>query len=240
MKVVRVYRLGRVPYARAWRWQKCLAEKIARNEHPPALLLLEHPHTYTLGRQGHVENLLWDEEERQRRGVALFQVDRGGDVTYHGPGQLVGYPLLPLGRVDANQHLPQADYVGYIRRLEEVLIQALRAWEIESFRIDGKTGVWVTGNDGRPAKIAAIGIKVDVHGISRHGFALNLAPDMAYWQGIIGCGLKDDTVTSLAALLSQPPAMSALQMTVVRAFARVFSVTVREGEPLFDFCEANL
>ncbi len=235
MKVVRLYRLGLVEYERAWRLQERLAAAIASGEHPPALLLLEHPHTYTFGRQGHEENLLWDEAERRRRGICVHWVDRGGDVTYHGPGQLVGYPLLPLGRVDARQRLPAADYVGYLRRLEETLIQAVDILGLSAFRVAGKTGVWVRGDAGRPAKIAAIGVKVDARGISRHGFALNVNPDMTYWQGIIGCGLRDDPVTSLAAHCPSPPTMAQALAAVEQAFARVFNVRLDHDHRGFDF-----
>ena len=198
---------------------------------PPALLLLEHPHVYTFGRRGDAKNLLWDEAELARRGVSVLWVDRGGDVTYHGPGQLVGYPLLPLapGGLYATQpgvdgrraelRLPQADYVGYIRKLEQALILALTAsgrYQRPDPRPDRECGCnrmcFARAEDNAPelrqspAKIAAIGVKVDARGVSRHGFALNVDMDMSYWQGIVGCGLKDYPVTSLAELCSPPPA----------------------------------
>ncbi len=225
-----VYRLGRVPYATAWALQRGLARRIAAGEHPPTLLLLEHPHTYTFGRRGHAEHLLWDEAELQRRGVAVFWVDRGGDVTYHGPGQLVGYPLLPLGRPGQFEpqperdqaRLPRGDYVGYLHRLEEVIIQALQRWDIPAQALPGLTGVWVPGNP--PAKIAAIGVKVDANGISQHGFALNVNPDMTYWQGIIGCGLRDYPVTSMAQVLGTPPPWAAVMEAIESAFAAVFGL----------------
>src|SRR5512139_2458833 len=117
--ICEVMRLGLVPYLEAWEYQNRLAEAIGRGRRPPTLLLLEHPHTYTFGRRGHPENLLWDAAELKRRGVSVYWVDRGGDVTYHGPGQLVGYPLLPLAPAGLHAdpghdpHLPQADYIGY-------------------------------------------------------------------------------------------------------------------------------
>ena len=136
-------------------------------------------------------------------------MDRGGDVTYHGPGQLVGYPLIPLpiiGPVASSQAgdspLPRADYIGYLRKLEQVLILALNQFGVHAETIKNLTGVWVNG-----AKIAAIGVKVDAHGITRHGFALNVTPDMSYWDGIIACGLEGLPVTSLARLLPNPPSM---------------------------------
>ncbi len=240
MMRVRVYRLGVVEYQAAWKLQERLAAAIAADRHPPALLLLEHPHTYTFGRQGHEENLIWDAAERARRGVQVHWVDRGGDVTYHGPGQLVGYPLLPLGQVDARSRLPQADYVGYLRRLEETLIQTLAAFDVAGFRVKGKTGVWVRLADGRAAKVAAIGVKVDARGISRHGFALNVQPNMAYWQGIIGCGLKNDSVASLAQCLKTPPPMQQVMAALETAFARVFAVSLEYDQRGFDFLQASL
>ena len=240
MRLVRVYWLGLLDYARAWRLQEHLARQVAEGQHPPALLLLEHPHTYTLGRQGHETNLLWDARQRAEHGVALHWVDRGGDITYHGPGQLVGYPILPLGRVDTRAHLPQPDYVAYLRRLEETLIRTLAFWQVPAVRVDGKTGVWLPpqvwaraaptpSQAGKAAKIAAIGVKVDARGISRHGFALNVQPDMRYWEGIIGCGLRGDPVAALADVLSPVPSMKAVRQNLLAAFAEVFACQLETG-----------
>ncbi len=240
--LLRVIDLGLIEYRRAWELQEQLAAQIAHGQIPPTLLLLEHPHVYTFGRRGRSEHLLWDEAERARRGVEIFWVDRGGDVTYHGPGQLVGYPLLPLGTVDAHQRLPQADYVGYVRRLEKVLIQALAHFGIVGGQIPGLTGVWVQADvwsrcprcrpedRQKPAKIAAIGVKVDANGVSRHGFALNVAPDMEYWQGIVACGLADYAAVSMAELLPSVPSMEEVKKRVVQAFQEVFEVEKVELE----------
>lgn len=250
-----VHRLGVIEYETAWRLQEKLAGEIAAGERPPTLLLLEHPHTYTFGRRGNIENLLWDEAELASRGIALHWVDRGGDVTYHGPGQLVGYPLLQLSAnglhrdpASGSPRLPQADYVGYVRKLEQALILGLACLGIAAFQVEGKTGVWVNrekaagGNSSArfepfpnakndtplsilvspPSKIAAIGIKVDAWGVSKHGFALNINPDMSYWQGIIGCGLVGYPVTSLTEISSPPPDMEAVITAVVNAFARTY------------------
>jgi lipoyl(octanoyl) transferase len=227
--------LGLMDYQPAWDLQNRLAAEIARGERPPTLLLLEHPHSYTFGRSGQAENLLLDEVQLTERGAAVYWTDRGGDVTYHGPGQLVGYPLLPLGRVDHNNRLPRADYVGYVRKLEKVLIEALAGLGLVSGQLKGKTGVWVQADvasrcsrcrpEGRqkPAKLAAIGVKVDVQGITRHGFALNINPDMSYFEGIIPCGIPDYPVMSLADLFSPPPAMEHVKAQVVRAFGEIFA-----------------
>lgn len=244
-----VYRIGRMPYQAAWDLQIRLAAKIAAKEQPATLLLLEHPHTYTFGRRGDAKNLLWDEIELERRGINIHWVDRGGDVTYHGPGQLVGYPLLPLApgglqmRTSTDKpRLPQADYVGYIRKLEQVIILALMKLGVASGQLNGLTGVWVQPhtpsrcynctpeNRHHPAKIAAIGVKVDVQGISRHGFGLNVNPDMHYWEGIIGCGLEDYPIASLADFLDPPPTMERVMDAVSAAFGKVFGYQMIETD----------
>lgn len=234
-------------YEKAWQLQDLLAAEIAAGERPPTLLLLQHPHTYTFGRSGHIENLLWDQTELKQRGVSVHWVDRGGDVTYHGPGQLVGYPLLPLAPGGLHQRskngkarLPQADYVGYVRKVEEALITALMQLGVVSGQVKGLTGVWVQPDAVShcrgcppqrrqlPAKIAAIGVKVDVKGISRHGFALNVDPDMIYWNGIIGCGIKDHPVASLADLINPVPSMERVSEAVIAAFGAIFEYQMIE------------
>lgn len=256
-RVCHVYQLGMIEYRRAWALQDRWAKEIAAEARPSALLLLEHPHTYTFGRRGRAENLLWDAAERDRRSVEVHWVDRGGDVTYHGPGQLVGYPLLQLGRINAasaapggtippasasktegpspdSMHLPQADYVGYLRRLEDCLIEALFELGVAAAQISGLTGVWLQPDvlsrcrnctpelRQSPAKIAAIGVKVDASGVTRHGFALNVDPDMSYWDGIVGCGLADHPAVSLAQVLNTPPDIQRAAAAVTTAFGRVF------------------
>ncbi len=193
------------------------------------------------------------EAQLQERGIKVHWVDRGGDVTYHGPGQLVGYPLLPLGRPEVSSaqlgmplvgggkanasdemRIPQADYVGYIRKLEEVLIVALAHFGLVAGQMPGLTGAWIQPDVAsrcprckpedreKPAKIAAIGVKVDARGVSRHGFALNVNPDMTYWDGIVACGLTGYPVVSLADLLSTPPEMQTVKNEVRSAFDQVF------------------
>jgi len=241
--ICQVHQLGLVEYPQAKDLQDRLADEIAAGNRPPTLLLLEHPHTYTFGRRGRIDNLLWDQAELERRGIATYWVDRGGDVTYHGPGQLVGYPLLPLAAgglslTASSQRIPQADYVGYLRRLEQTLILALANFNVDGRQVTGMTGVWVNLPDRTEAgaseqtalaKIAAIGVKIDARGISRHGFALNVNPDMSYWQGIIGCGLAGYQVTSLAEVLDEPPTMQAVRQAVIRAFGYVFQYEMVES-----------
>lgn len=231
-------------YEEAWQLQRKMAAEIGAGRRPPTLLLLEHPHTYTFGRSGQIENLLWDEAKLAREGVSLQWVDRGGDVTYHGPGQLVGYPLIklnasPLKVQGDSARLPKTDYIGYLRRLEEALISALSQLGVESSQVNELTGVWVRNDAHRskpghtqggqvPAKIAAIGVKVDARGVTQHGFALNVNPEMSYWQGIIGCGLVGYPVVSLAELLDPVPTMNTVIDAVVAAFGRALDFEMVE------------
>jgi len=237
--------LGLIEYERAWKLQDEYARQIAEGKRAPTLLLLEHPHVYTFGRKGQAGNLLWGEEQLKQKGIEVHWVDRGGDVTYHGPGQLVGYPLIaltptPLPRVE-EERIPAADYVGYVRKLERLLIAALANLGIASGQRPGKTGVWIQADvhsrcprckpedRKKPAKIAAIGVKVDARGVSRHGFALNVNPDMEYWDGIIACGLQDEPIASLADLLTPVPSMERVKQEVINAFEEVFEFQSQPG-----------
>ena len=249
-----VMHLGRIDYRDAWDMQRELVSARAEDHIPDTLLLLEHPHTYTFGRSGRREHLLISEAECTRQGVALYDVDRGGDVTYHGPGQLVGYPLLQLEPLKPDKSPPEStdsensserpvrfevDYVGYVRKLEKTLILALANLGLVTGQRKGLTGVWVQADvwsrcprcrpedRQKPAKIAAIGVKVDARGVSRHGFALNVNPDMSYWDGIIACGLSDYPVASLADLLDPFPAMEQAKQEVVFAFGEVFGYEIK-------------
>jgi lipoyl(octanoyl) transferase len=203
---------GLVDYQEAWDWQRRLVESCYKGESPEALLLLEHPHTYTLGRSTDPAHMLLSPAEMERRGVRAYVIDRGGDVTYHGPGQLVGYPILDLRRRGGDLH-------RYLRDIEEVLIRTVGDFGIQAGRIPGLTGVWV-GME----KIAAIGIKV-TKGISSHGFALNVAPDLSYFGGIIPCGITDKSVTSLTRLLNRPLTLNEVTERLLPHFTDIFDVT---------------
>jgi lipoyl(octanoyl) transferase len=238
--------LGLTEYEKAWKLQDEIAAEIAAGTRPPTLLLLEHPHVYTFGRRGQANNLLWNESELKDKDVAVHWVDRGGDVTYHGPGQLVGYPLIPLSPISSppaplpkgDGRIPDADYVGYVRKLEKTLIVALAHLGLVAGQRSGKTGVWVQADvwsrcprcrpedKQKPAKIAAIGVKVDARGVTRHGFALNVNPDMAYWDGIIACGLANEPVAALSDLLDPVPTMGRVKKEIIAAFGEVFGYEV--------------
>ena len=186
MRDLQVRRLGRMPWASAFELQRDLAEQRKRGDIPDQYLLVEHPHTLTLGRNGHEENLLASSEELRRRGVEFHHTDRGGDITYHGPGQIVGYPIIDLREW-------KRDVVAYVRALEQSLIDTLSDFGIDAERSQGETGVWVDG-----AKVAAIGIHIS-RWVTTHGFALNHTTDLSYFGLIVPCGLRKP-VTSLAEL----------------------------------------
>jgi lipoyl(octanoyl) transferase len=209
-KTITLIDAGEVPYEQAWAWQRELVAQRAAGVREDTLLLLEHPPTITLGRGAHREHLLVAPDELARRGVALVETDRGGDVTYHAPGQIVGYPILKLSRHGG-------DVLRYLRDLEEVLIRALATYGLRGERAEQLTGVWVGG-----AKVAAIGVRVSASGVTSHGFALNVATDLAGFGQIVPCGIRDRGVTRLAARLGAPPSMEEVRARVLDAFAEVF------------------
>lgn len=177
--------LGRVDYAQAWSLQRQLYLARLDGEADDMLMLLEHPHTYTLGRRALAEDLVYDEQTRLARGIEMYEVDRGGRATYHGPGQLVGYPIMALGE--------RYDVLHYLRKLEDVVIKTAADLGIEATRDPDNTGVWVGKN-----KIGAIGVKI-TRGITMHGFAFNVTTDLDMFGGIVPCGIQDRWVTSVEA-----------------------------------------
>src|SRR5229473_2459987 len=199
--------LGRIDYVEAFDLQRALVDQRKRGEIPDQFLIVEHPHTITLGRNGHMENLLAREEILDRAGVAFHPTDRGGDITYHGPGQIVGYPILDLREW-------KRDVVAYVRAIEQVIIDALADFGLKAGRVPGMTGVWVDG-----AKIAAIGVHVS-RWVTSHGFALNVNTDLSYFQYIIPCGLVKP-VTSMSALGTAAQRENVMER-LVHHFGRVF------------------
>jgi lipoyl(octanoyl) transferase len=213
--LLNIEQLGLVDYASALELQR---EKVAQRKAeaiPDTLLLLEHPHVYTLGRNARRENMLMSAEWLASRGAQVFQTDRGGDVTYHGPGQLVGYPIL-----DLTQH--RRDISWYMRSLEEVFICTARDLGIAAGRSPGAAGVWV-GND----KLVAMGVHLS-RWVTSHGFALNVNTDLRYFECIVPCGLHGKGVTSLAKLLGRAVEMEAVTERVVEHFGKVFSLETVE------------
>ena len=214
--------VGQVNYLSAWDRQKEMVSQRENNlDLDDHVLLLEHPPTYTLGRHGRMENLLLDESALQAQGIAVHRVDRGGDITYHGPGQLVGYPILYLERYYGRG-------IGRIRRyvndLEALIIQTVASFGIDAHRFEGHRGVWVDSQSG-PNKIAAVGVHVTAKGISSHGFALNVNPQMAYFDGIIPCGILDHGVTSMSALLGEPLTIQEVLPVISSYLRQIFAAS---------------
>lgn len=207
-----VVRPGTVPYRTAWELQREVVARRQADLGPDVLFLLQHPPVYTLGKRADRSNVLWSDEQLRDRGIELVEVDRGGDVTYHGPGQLVGYPILLLGSVRG--------VVDYVRALEEVLIRTLGEYGIEAGRSDGFTGVWVDD-----AKVAAIGVRVASKGVTSHGFALNVRTDLADFAGIVPCGITDRPVTSLQQL-GVDTSVDEVADRVTRQVGSVFGATL--------------
>lgn len=207
MRDCQVRELGRVDYSRALQLQRELADARKLGRIPDQLLLLEHPHVITLGRNGHLENLLAGEDVLARAGISFYPTDRGGDVTYHGPGQLVGYPILDLRQW-------KRDVGAYVRGVEQALINTLADFGIAAGRIPKLTGVWV---DGR--KIAAIGVHIS-RWVTSHGFALNVNTELSYFHYIVPCGLTKP-VTSMAQL-GVRAALPEVARTLAGHFGRVF------------------
>jgi lipoyl(octanoyl) transferase len=174
-----------VPYLDGWMLQEAIATRV-RAGGDETLLFLEHDPVYTIGRRGTVDNLLVDLSELRALGASLYRVDRGGDITYHGPGQLVGYPVVRLG--------DRPDLVRYVRALEEALIAVLATYGIAARAERGKTGVWVDLLDRRPAKIAAIGVRVS-RGVTTHGFALNVSTDLTAFSRMVPCGFLHEVAS---------------------------------------------
>jgi lipoyl(octanoyl) transferase len=217
--------LGQVAYERALELQKELVSKRTANEIPDTLLLLEHPPTYTLGTEGHREHLLISREELTHLNIAYHQVDRGGSIIYHCPGQLVVYPVLKL---EDNFYT----YHDYIKRLESVIIRALSYFKVRAFRQQGQRGIWVFSGkfraypgrqvDSAVAKISAIGVKIDANNITSHGFSINVNPSLEYFDLIMPAGVKDCHITSLQQVLNRFITVGDVIEPVVQSFCQVF------------------
>lgn len=225
---IQIQWLGRTEYLTAWEQQKRLVQQVGAGELPHQLLLLEHPPTITFGRKGKPEHLLLTEEQLAAEGITRYDVDRGGDVTYHGIGQLVGYPILNLRQLQTNYPDPSR----YLRDVEQTLIDTLKQFHIDGWRYPGYTGVWVHHLGDKiddspipePHKIAAIGVKFNGNGVSSHGFALNIDPNMAHFDAIIPCGIHEHNVTSMVQLGVSTTVFDVAQV-VIEAFTAVFNLS---------------
>jgi lipoyl(octanoyl) transferase len=212
MRPCELRELGRMAYGEAYALQRELADKRKRGEIPDQLLIVEHPHVITMGRNGRSENMLASEEVLARSGISFHHTDRGGDVTYHGPGQIVGYPILDLREW-------KRDVVAYVRGIEQAIIDTLAEFGIEGSRVEGATGVWVGG-----AKVCAIGVHIS-RWVTSHGFALNLDTDLQYFQYIVPCGLAKP-VTSMRQLGSEATRAEVVTR-LTGSFARNFGLEIK-------------
>ncbi len=231
--------LGRMEYEPTWELQKRLQARLIagkrrdpREDLPHVLLLVEHPPVYTLGKSGDASNLLLSEEGLARHGASFHRIDRGGDITYHGPGQVVGYPILDLDRFFTDIH-------RYLRQLEETIIRTCADYSVVGGRVNGRTGVWVGPDEkGLERKICAMGIRCS-RWVTMHGFALNVNTDLSFFSHIVPCGIPDRSVTSLSHEVGRPiPESEAMDRLIVH-FAKQFQADVErlENEPARAFVE---
>ncbi|MEJ6492907.1 MAG: lipoyl(octanoyl) transferase LipB [Flavobacteriales bacterium] len=217
--------LGSIDYQKAWDYQeelfaKTIAQKIENrkneNQVPTEniLLLCEHPHVFTLGKSGKEEHLLLNEAELKERQATYYKINRGGDITYHGPGQLVVYPIFDLDHFFSDIH-------KYLRFLEEAVIQTLKEFGIESGRVDGLTGVWIEGDTERARKICALGVKSS-RWVTMHGIGFNVNSDLSYFGYIVPCGIEDKAVTSMKKELGREPNMDDVKKVLKEKLAQIF------------------
>ena len=221
--MISVLHLGQIDYATALALQQKLVVRRKAGEIGDVLLLLEHTPVITLGRNAKAANILASPEHLSAHGVELFECDRGGDVTFHGPGQLVGYPIFDLREYatpDGKRKTLGA--VDYVRRLEEVLIRTCASFHLPTGRISGLTGVWTQPLDAPQSKVAAIGVHISRF-VTSHGFALNVNPDLSYFDLIIPCGITTHPVSSMAKELGRELDLNSVAEAVSRSFGQVFS-----------------
>lgn len=216
--------LGLIDYGEAWNYQEKLFDRsieIKQGNKKPVpnyLLFCEHPHVYTLGKSGKDTNLLIDEKMLRSKGASLYRTDRGGDITYHGPGQLVGYPILDLDNI-------RLSVKNYIFGLEEVIIRSLRQFGLESSWIKGTAGVWLDAGEPEERKICSFGVRTS-HMVTMHGFALNVNTDLSYFDYIIPCGMKGKPITSLEKELGRKIDIKEVQKIVLKEFEKVFQIKI--------------
>ena len=208
-------------YAEAWELQKRVVAARKAGLIEDVLLFCEHPHVITLGRSGKRANLLAGENVLRQKSVEYFETSRGGDITYHGPGQIVGYPILDLGAI-------KRDVVWYVRTLEEVMIRATADFRIAAQREEGKTGIWV-GEGAAKEKLAAIGIHIS-RWVTSHGFAYNVATDLRYFDLIVPCGIAERRATSLEKLLGRCVSLNEVKPQLAVHFGEVFGLQVRPAD----------
>lgn len=231
-KQIIVKDLGHKDYKETWDYQESLFEEIvelkrknrAENTNIPTpnyFLFVEHPHVYTLGKSGHIENLLIDEAALAKKGASFYKINRGGDITYHGPGQIVGYPIIDLENFFTDIH-------KYLRLLEEVIIRTLADYGIKGERSEGETGVWLDVGTPFARKICAMGVRAS-RWVTMHGFALNVNTDLGYFDNIIPCGIRGKAVTSLNVELSKEKVdTEEVKRYILKHFEEIFGVSIKK------------
>lgn len=230
-KQIIVKDLGVKDYKETWDFQEDIFQKTIdikrqnRNENknettPNYFLFVEHPHVYTLGKSGDISNLLISDEQLKEKGATFYKINRGGDITYHGPGQIVGYPILDLDNFFTDIH-------KYLRLLEETIIQVLHRYGIKSERSQGETGVWIDTGTPFARKICAIGVRTS-RWVTMHGFALNVNTDLGYFDNIIPCGIKGKAVTSMQAELGRVLDMQRIKQEIITQFCILFEAHTSE------------
>jgi len=228
MEPVRFHDLGNMPYKQAWEYQELLFDKLqqaksqGQTTDKGVLLLVEHPHVFTLGKSGNLSNLLVNEQYLRDKGADFYRINRGGDITYHGPGQIVGYPIFNLDAF-------QMGVREYIFRLEEAVIECLKSWGVNAERLEGATGVWLDAKSETNArKICAIGVRAS-RGITMHGFAFNVNTDLSFYQWINPCGFTNRGVTSMARETAGTLSVEAVKTELLRCLGSQFGVQFISG-----------
>lgn len=232
LQVIQLTELEQMPYSEAWALQESLLRvnvgmklaagkkvsphKVSTQHH---MLLVEHPHVYTLGKSGDMAHVLLDEAQLAAKGIEFFKINRGGDITYHGPGQLVGYPILDLEKF-------KTDINWYLRSLEQAVIATLAVYGLKGERLPGATGVWLDPHGEHPRKICALGVRCS-RWVTMHGFAFNINTDLGYFEHIVPCGIDDKAVTSLAAEMGRPISMTEVKEIFIQQFEQVFACQVQ-------------
>ena len=218
--------IGKSSFSDAWEYQEDIFKKIIdqkiknrsnenKMETNNFLIVTEHDPVYTIGKSGDISNLLLNDDEMKTQGIEFYKINRGGDITYHGPGQIMGYPIIDLDNFFTDINL-------YLRKLEEVIINTLKSYDLEGFTIKGETGVWVKDNNGLSKKVCAFGIRAS-RWVTMHGFSFNVNPELNYFKNIIPCGITDKGVTSVSELKNRIIEMNEIKQILYKNFAESFS-----------------
>jgi lipoyl(octanoyl) transferase len=218
--------IGKSSFSDAWEYQEDIFKKIIdqkiknrsnknKMETNNFLIITEHEPVYTIGKSGDISNLLLNDDEMKTQGIEFYKINRGGDITYHGPGQIMGYPIIDLDNFFTDINL-------YLRKLEEVIINTLKSYDLEGFTIKGETGVWVKDNNGLSKKVCAFGIRAS-RWVTMHGFSFNVNPELNYFKNIIPCGITDKGVTSVSELKNRNIEMNEIKQILYENFAESFN-----------------